>query len=287
MGSTSDITTGVGSALRLRYGDDLYLTFIDPTPDDKAARTTEMQASVASMPIMTQNEARRSYLGLGPIDGEDQLMMPGTMIAAGTSAKPEGEDQTPQLAKSMTATGRMAKTYRTRTGGKTAHSGARKARLALTEAFKKALDQQEPAYVTKKVTDLTHSEYMEHWKRFANRSEQAEAELKAVFKGINTKQREVVLENLPDATGVTKALDELFNTDEWISIVIDLATPILTSLAKDEAIAALAMIGAGQRDILGDAGTRAALERGIAKMAKSYNETTMSQLEKVLADKLN
>jgi HK97 family phage portal protein len=29
-----------------RYGDDLYLTFIDPTPEDKAARTTEMQAAI-------------------------------------------------------------------------------------------------------------------------------------------------------------------------------------------------------------------------------------------------
>jgi hypothetical protein len=119
-----------------RYGDDLYLTFINPTPVDKAARTTEMQAAVSSMPIMTQNEARRSYLGLGPIDGGDQLMMPSTMIAAGTTSQVEGEDQTPQLAKAMTATERMAKTFRVRTGGKTAHSGARRARQALTEAFK-------------------------------------------------------------------------------------------------------------------------------------------------------
>jgi hypothetical protein len=54
---------------RLRYGDDLYLTFIDPTPEDKEFRTKEMQAAVSNMPIMTQNEARKSYLGLGPIEG--------------------------------------------------------------------------------------------------------------------------------------------------------------------------------------------------------------------------
>ena len=30
-----------------RYGDDLYLTFIDPTPDDKAARTAEMRRQSA------------------------------------------------------------------------------------------------------------------------------------------------------------------------------------------------------------------------------------------------
>src|SRR3982075_4020812 len=67
-----------------RYGDDLYLTFIDPTPEDKAFKTLEMQAAVSNMPIMTQNEARRNYLGLGPIEGGDKLMAPNTMSEAGT-----------------------------------------------------------------------------------------------------------------------------------------------------------------------------------------------------------
>ncbi len=52
------------------------------------------------------------------------------------------------------------------------------------------------------------------------------------FSGINAKQREEVLENLPDATGVEKALGELFDLNEWIGITIDLATPILTA-ARD------------------------------------------------------
>ena len=29
-----------------RYGDDLYISFIDPVPEDRGARTTEMQAAV-------------------------------------------------------------------------------------------------------------------------------------------------------------------------------------------------------------------------------------------------
>jgi hypothetical protein len=59
-----------------RYGDDLYITFIDPVPKDRAARTTEMQASVASQPILTVNEARDEFMGLGPVDGGDTLMKP-------------------------------------------------------------------------------------------------------------------------------------------------------------------------------------------------------------------
>jgi HK97 family phage portal protein len=269
-----------------RYGDDLYLTFIDPTPEDKEFRTQEMTAAAGTgVPIMTQNEARRSYLGLGPVTGGDQLLKPAALEPVGTTDKPEGEDQTPQLAK--TAEGRRVKTVRVRTGGKTAHSHAAKVRSALSEAFKKAIDRSVPDYQVKSVNDLTDTEYMEHWKRFADSSEHAEAELKEVFADINARQRAEVLENLPDATGVTKALDDIFDLREWIGITIDLAGPILTALAKDEATAAFAMIGATNQDVLADESTRQALDRGISKMATSYNETTLSQLKDVLAEKLN
>jgi hypothetical protein len=128
---------------------------------------------------------------------------------------------------------------------------------------------------------------MEHWKRFADRSARAEAELKHAFETINAKQKEEVLKNLPDATGIEKALNELYDPKEWIGITIDLATPILTQLAKDEAAAAFSMIGAQHQDILANESTRRALEQGIAKMARSYNETTLNQLTEVLSEKLN
>jgi SPP1 gp7 family putative phage head morphogenesis protein len=127
---------------------------------------------------------------------------------------------------------------------------------------------------------------MEHWKRFDARSNRARAELHKVFLGINTKQKKDVLDNLPDATGVKKGIGELFDLKEWIGITIDLATPILTALAKDEATAALAMIGADHTDILADESTQEALDRGISKMARSYNETTLQNLKDVLGEKL-
>ena len=268
-----------------RYGDDLYLTFIDPTPEDKEFKTQEMQAAVSSMPIMTQNEARLNYLGLGPIEGGDKLMAPTTMTEAGTTTDVEGEDQTPQLAK--TAEGRRVRAARIRTGGKTAHSRAAKMRNALTEVFKKALDSKIPTYTSKSVNELTHTEYMEHWKRFADSAEAADAKLKAVFAGINAKQKADVIENLPKATGKKKSLDDLFDLREWIGITINLATPILTSLSKDEAAAAFSMIGVSGQNILADESTADALERGISIMATSYNETTLSQLKDALTEKLN
>ena len=273
-----------------RYGDDLYLTFIDPTPEDKEFRTKEMQAAIGNMPVMTQNEARRTYMGLGPIEGGDQLMQPSTMTPAGQSEQPEGDDPAPALAK--TSEGWKAKAIRVRAGGKTVYSAAAKVRNALVEAFKKQIDGT-PQFQVKHLKDLTHSEYMEHYKRFDSRTQHAVEQLEKVFLGIDKKQKEEVLDNLPTVTGVKgkravkKAIGELFDTKEWIGITIDLVTPILASLTRDEATAALSMIGARQQDILADEGIRNALEQGISKMAHSYNETTLENLKTVLEEKLN
>ena len=84
----------------------------------------------------------------------------------------------------------------------------------------------------------------------------------------------------------TKALDDLFDLKEWIGITINLSKPILAGLAADEAASALAMIGASNQNILADESTQAALDRGISKMATSYNETTLDQLKNVLGEKL-
>lgn len=269
-----------------RYGDDLYLTFIDPVPEDKEFRTKEMQAVMGNAPVMTANEARKTYMGLGPIEGGDQLMRPATLEPIGTTATPEGEDMTPQLAKAKTVDGWPTSPIRVRTGGKTAASGIRQLTKALSDAFKKRIDAA-PEYQVKSVNDMSHEEYRRHWKRFADRSERAEADLTKIFKGINEQQKEQVLASLPEETEITKSLDELFDLKEWISITVDLVTPILTQLSKDEAAAALAMVGADQRDILADEQTRQALDAGIAKMAKSYNETTLDQLKTVIGEKLN
>jgi HK97 family phage portal protein len=284
-----------------RYGDDLYLTFIDPVPEDKAFRTQEMQATVSSMPLLTQNEAREQYLGMGPVAGGDGLMRPSTMVPAGQIEEPGGDDLSPEAApaggknpptpeklfrrQERTVEGWKARPIRVRTGGKSSHSATANFRKALNDAFKKQIDKT-PGFQFKSLKDLTHAEYMDHWKRFDSRTQQAVEQLVGVFKGINKKQKEDVLANLPEATGVSKGLGELFDTKEWIGITVNLANRILASLTRDEATAALAMIGAQQQDILADDNVRSALDQGISQMARSYNETTLEQLKTVLGEKL-
>jgi HK97 family phage portal protein len=68
-----------------RYGDDLYISFIDPVPEDKAFRVQEMQAAMGNQPLLTANEGRESYLGRGPVEGGDTLMAPTMMAPIGSS----------------------------------------------------------------------------------------------------------------------------------------------------------------------------------------------------------
>ena len=268
-----------------RYGDNIYLTFIDPVPEDKEFRTKEMQAAVGSIPVMTQNEARKNYMGLGPIEGGDKLLMPSTMTLAGTSETVDGENPAPRLAKEWTVHGQPTDSIRIRTGGKSSFSATKTMRDSLASAFKKALDEIETKNV-KSITELSHAEYMEHWERFVKSVEGYEQKMKEVFLAINRKQRQEVLKNLPTATGTKKSVGQLFDLPEWISLTIDLVTPLLMGLTKDEAAAALSAIGENYIDILADDNTRKALDLGIAKMAKSYNETTLAELKTALGDEM-
>jgi HK97 family phage portal protein len=267
-----------------RYGDDVYLTFIDPVSEDKDARVREMTAASGGVPLMTQNETRKNYLGVGPVDGGDNLLAPSTMVPVGKTAQPVGEELVPQMAKVMTAHGQYAKAIRVRTGGKSAYSGTKKMRNDLTKAFMDALEKA-PAYEFKSVKDMTHDEYGAYYKEnFDSRTRKAEKELTDMFQQINAEQKVEVLKNLPEVTG-QKALSDLLDEAKWLGITIDLATPILEGLTKDEAAAALILIGAPSTiNILADAGIRAALDAGIAKMAKSYTSTTIEQLTSTIGD---
>jgi HK97 family phage portal protein len=270
-----------------RYGDNIYLTFIDPVPEDKAARTKEMTDSVGQMPVLTQNEARKNFMGLGPIEGGDVLYKPQNMEPSGKTASVEGEDQTPHLAKSITAHGQFTSSIRVRTGSKSTFSASYKMRQALTESFKKALDAHTKATTTKSINEMTKDEYHEYWKMSVDRSEEAATKLEKVFKGINAKQMEEVIANLPEATGTKKSIGKLFDLGHWMKITTDLTLPILASLTRDEAASAFSNIGVNGTDILANENIALSLEEGVAKMARSYNETTIKQLTDTLTETMN
>src|SRR6185312_14016530 len=90
-----------------RYGDDLYLSFLDPVPEDRAARNEEMKTAVGGVPVITVYEAREEYMGLGPEDGGDELLRPNTLNVAG-STEDQPQDALPQKSKAIHKSARAA-----------------------------------------------------------------------------------------------------------------------------------------------------------------------------------
>ena len=279
-----------------RYGDDLYASFIDPVPEDKAARTTEMTTSVGGQPILTVNEAREQFMGAGPVDGGDVLMAPTAMAPAGqahdpSDAQPQPEDDpnAKRVSKAIEFNREKSingvrvgyrpsrtKFQRLATKRKTqAKSLAEKiigdlrARLAIkSKAFVSTKEQDEAAYQEASKHTLA-----------------AEQEVTAMMRRLNAEQQKEVLANL-DAV-VAKSIDptKLFGLDNWISITTNAILPILEGLSAKQAAAALAAIGDVDSEPYSDL-LKASVHESVEMMADSYNKTTLEALESKINDGL-
>jgi len=70
-----------------RYGENIYLTFADPVPENREQMAREMSAALGAGPMMSVNEARDQYLGLDPIENGDDVMAPFSMTPLGAPDK--------------------------------------------------------------------------------------------------------------------------------------------------------------------------------------------------------
>jgi HK97 family phage portal protein len=275
-----------------RYGDDLYISFLDPVPEDRAARTTEMQVSVGSQPVITVNEAREQFMGLGPVDGGDELMRPTAMTPADepeldpNAGKPpktpkdaEQEEQDQENSKGFPRQKFAFRPLRTKL-----QQRAKQRKEMAQSLADKISGKLKAALATKKFSTKEQDEIA--WKEFSARTHKAETEIKETIRVINAKQKAEVLDNLPSA--IEKGIDptKLFDIDNWISITTDAMTPIMETLFETEGKAAAAAIGKPDMNPLTDI-ARAALHESIGKMSESYQSTTLATLEAKINDGLS
>jgi HK97 family phage portal protein len=270
-----------------RYGDDLYLTFIDPVPEDRAARTAEMQAVMGNQPAMAADEARDEYLGLGPIPGGDKLMVSSTfhpIDESAPNAEPDAKP-TPKPKKSL------SKSLMTARGERIAFRPAR-TKLQKRVAMRKQMETDLATRIAKAVKDALQQGFSttekdeQVWKEVSERTSKAQAEVKEILIKLNAEQQKEVQDNLPAA--LTKGIEpsKLFDLDHWISITTNAFTPALTSLYESEGKAAAAEIGKPDLNPISDIEAEKALHESIIKMSTSYNQTTLSTLELKINDGL-
>lgn len=281
-----------------RYGDNLYLSFIDPVPEDRAARTTEMATASGSVPIITQNEARDEFMGLGPVDGGDKLLIPNLMHPAGEE-QPAGDVDPDAAGSTQTANGK-----RIRRGTRTkevARGQRNKAVNGERVAFRMSRSKLQKRAATRKTmaTDLaekikadlkakfdnptkkfasTKEQDEARWQEFSEYTQAAENEVTETMRKINGEQKKEVLANLPAV--IKKAIDptKLFDLDNWISITTSAVTPIMDTLFESQGKAGAAEVGKPDLNPFNDL-TRAAVKQSVQMMSRSYNQTTLATLE--------
>jgi hypothetical protein len=254
-----------------RFGDDIYLKFVSPVPDDRTQEIEELKAALAGQATMTINEARERYFGLSPIQNGDKVLTSFASIGLGGT---EGEKKV----------GRPARTP----AGKVAREGSARKKLAvnikesLAKAFKEATEKTVEA--KKKAIEtggkgLTEDQWGLVYKAFRARVTEAEKNVHSLMKKWNGDNREEVLKRLENRmkSGAKALSDNLFDEKEWEQILIDLVTPVMKTLYLAEGKEALLLLGI--TDYNPTEAMMKHLDRAIKLMSKSYTETTLALLK--------
>ncbi len=273
------ITSYLNEFLVPRYGDEYYLSFTDPVPEDRAQKMDEMSKATGGAPVMSANEARQTYFGLDPVEGGDEVQIPFNFTPLGAPI---------QQPKQMNQSGRKGITK-----SRFAMNMKKRQSITKTIAEKAAADiaelikdiEQIKSKNRAEITQLSDDEYEKIYKGFALRVTPYEKKQRTAIEDFNNKQRKEVIANLPKAIkgfagAEAKAINknDLFDLKDSMSAFVDLSTPILYELAGREGKEAAALLGISDLDILSPE-VRKALDRAIELLAESYNETTRDMLK--------
>lgn len=256
-----------------RYGDNIYLTFNNPVPENREQTMREISAALGAAPMMSVNEARDEYFGLDPIENGDDVMAPFSMTPLGAPKK----EKAMHVHSEKCSHGSKNRTKRP------AARNAEK-RSSIAESIAKVMAQEvksinKAVKATKKkknLNTLTDKEFDPIYKAFKNRVTSYENAMEKGIKGLNEELQKEVLGNLESATKDVNG-DELLDYDNSVGAMIDLSTPILRELYSVEGKEAAALLGFTIDPL--NKTTQKALDKSIKLLAKSYTDETVALLK--------
>lgn len=229
--------------------DNLYFAYTDPTPENVSIEIQENQAGLGNSPWLTVNEVRAKK-GLPPVEGGDVVQQLLTMTPLGS---PAGVDAPIDNA------GKAAEKRPVRINRK---------EIAVDnvfEAIAKTFKQKEQ----KDMEDAAHKEFIVRVGTY-------EAKFAKLIRDHDQQQKKRVLENVRKHVKVlTQA--QILDVDEEAAIIIDLATPLLGDLSKDEGTRALLRLNLTTTFEMSKR-LQQIIDRSVARMANSYTKTTLEKL---------
>lgn len=295
------LTAFLNEYLVPRFGQDLYLTFEDPVPENRAQSIEEMKAALGGAPALSVNEARAKYFGEDPVDGGDLVQKPFNMIDL--SEPDHSGDTTPPAASDTPAAADTPAEPTKAIGRRTVRGRRVKTRFARNAEKRKEISEalgEKAAEVLERITkavsetkqnrsigQLSDDQFEPIYLAFAKRVATYESRMRHAVREFNGKQKKVVLDNLGEIVGKhynasTKAIAEsaLFDSNEWIGILVSSADPILTDLFKTEGKEAASLLGFDLDPLTPE--QKVALDSSIELMSKAYNAETLQLLKSKL-----
>lgn len=261
-----------------RYGDNLYLDFVDPVPEDKAQKIEEMKAAVANQAVMSINEAREEYFGLDGVENGENVMGDFSKIPVG-KPKPKTVNRTSQKSGDKKPSTRGAKNTKAR---KNMAEGIAR-RVAETIEINRKRFEEIKKKAKENPSALSNDDYEILYKGFVLRVTPYEKLMIEKIRSFNADQRREVLKNLVEAMktkGLKLLAEDILDSKLWVSALIDLTTPVLGDLYQKEGNEASALLGLSDFRITPE--VKRAIDRSIELLSQSYNETTLKALKYVL-----
>ena len=270
------IVSYLNEFLMPRYGENLYLDFEDPVPENTELKMMELEKSKG---VLSTNEQRERYFGYKPIENGDDVLIPFNVVPLGAPITPIKEVNQSGVKNNK------------RPSVKNANKSAKMRQKLGSEFAEKVMKGLEDLQTKRKeiakksITEMTGADFEIIYTGFKMRVTNYVKLLEVAFRKLNHQQKEKVLKNLPNAVKAIKSMKkgvdkaDLFDIDAEVGITINLTTPALTDLYEKESKEAAELIGASEMDILANPAIKASLDKAIELMARSYNGTTLDLLK--------
>lgn len=260
------ITEFFNAYLVPRYGENLVLGYVDPTPENKELEVQQDQAALAQQPYKSVNEVREEH-GLPPIQNGDAVMTDFSKSPLGEAIK-------------------STKKYKPQAKGIVVKKMPKQKNLIQDTAGELAKEAVKAIGSIPKITKELDREKMQViWKGIVQRVSPYEKKVIGNMKKVNEQWFKEVNANISKFKNKSIDPEDLFDEEELITATIDLNKPTLTDLYKKEGLAAAKLINVNDFKFTPE--LEKALDKTISLLAESYTKTTLELLKTKLEEAIS
>ncbi len=290
-----DLVDTLNEFLVPEFGDDLYLDFVDPTPENREAIVQEYQAGLGgggNTPWLTMNEVR-DWEGLPPVEGGWDIYLPLNLLPSG---KVEGKMQGSSLAKIGSMSEKKFKEFKEEKEQQRLREkilpGKRKLKLKMKlqeEMVKFFVDNhnhtkeckhEQLAKVKSMDQDQKKSWWLEHDAMLKNDEKLFKVFTKQLFKNQEVRVQDA-LQSQFTGKSIVKGKYDLVNWETEKAIFAELSLPVYTDITVRRGKRAATLIGT-EFDMTKEVQHSIDLKR--FKFAKRVNDTTRAALKDTLKE---